>query len=304
MAQEARPGIGPIIDCNVHLWDQGDNPVFWLSDRTVVRDMLGDYDSLPDRYTLSDYRRETLGYDVRGVIWSDAGAADPLAAADWAGRGQDGTPSVIAMVTLGDPTSAAFADLVEGCRQRPLIRSVRMRLVPGLSGRAAGRDLLDDRLVRDNLGLLARSGLVATVEATSRQLGIVARLAAEFPALRIVVDHFGWPEAGPGGGDLAGHMHRLASVAAAGNVATRIDALGTIFGDWTLSRIRPWLLEVTGLFGPQRCMLGSDLPIENLRSGFGPLYAAYDAIFSGFSGEERAWLFHRTAERWYAQRDR
>ena len=303
MDQQARRGIGPIVDCNVHLWDQADNPVFWLSDRTVVRDMLGDYDSLPDRYTLPDYRRETLGYDVRGVIWSDAGAADPLAAADWAGRDRDGPP-VIAMVTLGDPTSAAFAGLVERCRQRPLIRSVRMRLVPELSGRPAGGDLLDDRLVRDNLGLLARSGLVATVEATSGQLGIVARLAAEFPALRIVVDHFGWPETGPGGEELSGHMHRLASLAAADNVATRIDAVGTIFGDWTLSRIRPWLLGVTGLFGPQRCMLGSDLPIENLRSGFGPLYAAYDAIFSGFSGEDRAWLFHRTAERWYAQHDR
>ena len=37
-----------------------------------------------------------------------------------------------------------------------------------------------------------------------------------------------------------------------------------------------------------------------LRSGFGPLYAAYGAIFSAFSADERAWLFHRTAERWYA----
>ena len=95
-------------------------------------------------------------------------------------------------------------------------------------------------------------------------------------------------------------MHRLASLAAAGNVATRIDALGTIFGDWTVPQIRPWLLEVTDIFGPQRCMLGSDVPIENLRSGFGPLYSAYDAIFSGFSDDERAWLFYRTAERWYA----
>jgi hypothetical protein len=68
VALDTRPGIGPIVDCNVHLWDQRDNPVFWLSDRTVVRDMLGDYDSLPDSYTLSDYRRETSGYDVRGVI--------------------------------------------------------------------------------------------------------------------------------------------------------------------------------------------------------------------------------------------
>jgi predicted TIM-barrel fold metal-dependent hydrolase len=50
-------------------------------------------------------------------------------------------------------------------------------------------------------------------------------------------------------------------------------------------------------------MLGSDLPVENLRSGFGPLYAAYDEIFSGATGDERAMLFHRTAEHWYANRE-
>ena len=151
--------------------------------------------------------------------------------------------------------------------------------------------------------MLASAGLVATVEAASSQLGTVTRLAAQFPDLKIVIDHFGWPAPGPSGGGLSGHAGRLASLAAAGNVATRIDAIGTIFGDWTLAQIRPWLLEVTGIFGPQRCMLGSDLPIENLRSGFSTLYTAYDAIFSGFSDSERAMLFHRTAERWYAQRD-
>jgi predicted TIM-barrel fold metal-dependent hydrolase len=208
------------------------------------------------------------------------------------------------MVTLGDPASAAFAGLVERCQQWPLIRSIRMRLVAGLSGRAAGGDLLDEPLVRDNLALLASSGLVATVEARSSQLGIVTRLAAEFPALKIVIDHFGWPTPGPEGGGLAGHIHRLAGLVATSNMATRIDAIGAIFGDWTLPQIRPWLFEVTSTFGPRRCMLGSDLPIENLRSGFGPLYAAYDAIFSGLSDDERAMLFHRTAERWYAQCDR
>ena len=288
MTQQRPLRVGPVVDCNVHLWDQRDNPVFWLSDRTLVRDMLGDYDRLPDRYTLSDYRQATLDCDVRGVIWSDAGAADPLAAADWVSRQRDGMPPVIAMVTLGDPASAAFAGLIEGCAQRPLIRSVRIRLVPELAGR------------RDNLGLLASAGLVATVEAPSSQLGTVTRLAAQFPELKIVIDHFGWPAPGPDGDGLAGHIDRLADLAAAANVATRIDAIGTIFGDWTLAQIRPWLLEAASTFGPQRCMLGSDMPIEKLRSGFGRLYAAYDATFSGFSADERAMLFHRTAERWYA----
>ena len=75
--------VGPIMDCNVHLWDQRDDPVFWLADRTLVRDMLGDYDSLPDVYRLGDYLAETDRH-VRGnytvIALSDAdadAAADP-----------------------------------------------------------------------------------------------------------------------------------------------------------------------------------------------------------------------------------
>ena len=39
--------LGPIVDCNVHL-SQRHNPVFWLTDRALVRDLIGNYDSLPD----------------------------------------------------------------------------------------------------------------------------------------------------------------------------------------------------------------------------------------------------------------
>jgi predicted TIM-barrel fold metal-dependent hydrolase len=38
--------LGPLVDCNVHLWDHRENPVFWLTDRTLVRDLIGNYDSL------------------------------------------------------------------------------------------------------------------------------------------------------------------------------------------------------------------------------------------------------------------
>ena len=225
------------------------------------------------------------------------GGRGSLAAADWVSQQQDGTPPVIAMVTLGDPTSADFPGLVERCRQRPLVRSIRIRLVPGLSGPATGGDLLDDRLVRTTWtcsparpGRNGRGGLrparhrdpagrrVPRPEDRDRPL----RLAGGGP-------HGAAAPATPP--DRPGRRR---------NAATRIDAIGTIFGHWTLAQIRPWLLEVTGIFGPQRCMLGSDLPIENLRSGFGPLYNAYDAIFSGFSDDERARLFHRTAQRRYA----
>ena len=35
--------------------------LFWLDDRTMMRDLLGDYDSLPDTFTLADYDDATSG---------------------------------------------------------------------------------------------------------------------------------------------------------------------------------------------------------------------------------------------------
>lgn len=291
-------GVAPLIDCNVHLWDQAANPIFWLTDRTLVRDMLGNYESLPDTYTLADYEREVAGRDVRGIVWSDAGAGDPMAAAAWVQRQCEELEVPCALVTLGDPADQGFAELVERFRGLPLARSVRVRLVPALVQEAAGRTLLDDEDAMANLELLAKHELVATLEATGEQLDVVADLARALPALRIVVDHFGWPQ-NPSEEGLPRHRERLSAIAAASNTATRIDAIGTIFGDWTTDRVRPWLRAATDTFGPERCMLGSDMPIERLRSGFGRLYDAYRDIFVDLTDAAHDALCGGTAKRWY-----
>jgi predicted TIM-barrel fold metal-dependent hydrolase len=290
--------LGPIVDCNVHLWDQRDNPVFWLTDRTLVRDLIGDYDSLPEVYTLVDYERETAGFPVRGIVWSDAGAADPVAAAEWVERQHEERGLVTGIVSLGDPAADGFGDLVERLRKIPLVRSIRVRLAAGLvQGAQDDSTLVAQPAVMERFGLMARHGLVATIESTSDQLGVVTRLTRELPHLKVVLDHFGWPTDLSDAGRRI-HLDRLAELAARPNVATRLDAIGTIFGAWTAERVRPWLLAVVALFGPDRCMLGSDLPIERLRSGFEPLYRAYDEIFAEHTPLDREML-RATAERWY-----
>ena len=289
--------VGPVVDSNVHLWDQRDNPVFWLQDRTLVRDMLGDYDSLPDCYALADYSDATSGFDVRGVVWSDAGAADPVAAAAWVAA-QNTAGQVIGLVALGDPTNSGFEPLVLALRRNPLVTSVRVRLVPALrTGPSAAPPDVADRLT-EGIALLADQGLVATIEAGASEIRLVADLAHRFPGLSVVLDHFGWPD------DLSDagrrdHLTWLRRVADEPNVATRIDAIGTIFGAWNRGTLRPWLHGVVEAFGPGRCMLGSDLPIETLRSSFGGLYAAYDAIFDSYSDADRRLLFGETAMRVY-----
>jgi predicted TIM-barrel fold metal-dependent hydrolase len=291
--------LGTIVDCNVHLWDQRNNPVFWLTDRTLARDMIGNYDSLPDVYTLADYERETAGFPVRGVVWSDAGAADPVAAAEWVQGQHEERGLVTGMVSLGDPATDGFGELVDRLRRIPLVRSIRVRLAAGLvQGAQQDSTLLEQPGVIEHFALMARHGLVATIEATSDQLGVVTRLTRELPDLKVVLDTFGWPTDLSDAGRRI-HLDRLAELGARPNLATRLDAIGMIFGAWTVEQVRPWLLAIVALFGADRCMLGSDLPIERLRSGFEPLYRAYDEIFAGHSPRDREMLLRDTAERWY-----
>jgi len=139
---------------------------------------------------------------------------------------------------------------------------------------------------------------VATIELTSDQLPMLTRLAGDVPDLRIVADHFGWPtDLTENGREI--HLARLAELAARPNVATRLDAIGTIFGSWSSDLVGPWLRSVVELFGADRCMLGSDLPIDRLRSTFAELYQAYDEIFAGSTSDDRVNLFGGTARRWY-----
>jgi predicted TIM-barrel fold metal-dependent hydrolase len=201
---------------------------------------------------------------------------------------------VTGIVSLGDPATDGFGDLVERLRGITGMSSIRVRLAAGSP--QGDSTPLEQPHVIEHLGLMACHGLVATIEATSDQLGVVAQFTRELPDLRVVVDHFGWAT------DLSEvgrrvHLDRLGELADRPKVATRLDAIGTIFGDWSVDQVGLWLIAVVDLFGPDRCMLGSDLPVERLRSGFEPLYRASDEMFAGHAPGDRDLLLRGTAER-------
>ena len=104
-----------------------------------MRDLIGDYDSLPDVYTLHDDQRETAAYDVRGIVWSDAGAADPVAAAEWVSGRTPRVHSSPGWSASGDPASAGFGDLLARLAGCPSCHSVRVSLAAGLAQGATPR---------------------------------------------------------------------------------------------------------------------------------------------------------------------
>jgi len=53
------------------------------------------------------------------------------------------------------------------------------------------------------------------------------------------------------------------------------------------------------IFGPERCMFGSNFPIEKLWTGYADLIGAHRAAAAQYSEPERRAIFHDNAARVY-----
>jgi len=56
-------------------------------------------------------------------------------------------------------------------------------------------------------------------------------------------------------------------------------------------------------FGPDRCMFESNFPVDMVSCSYPVLWNAFKRLTAGYSGEEKAKLFHDTAMRIYRLED-
>jgi predicted TIM-barrel fold metal-dependent hydrolase len=160
-------------------------------------------------------------------------------------------------------------------------------------------DLLTDPGWRRGVGKLRGRGLACELEIFSPQLPEFASLAAAYPELQFVLPVMGWPVDLSNEG-FAAWRHDLAAVGKCPNVAVKIFAMECIFGlKWTVAQARPWILETIAIFGPERCMFASHMPLCKLACSVQQVYAAYFEIIAGFSSAERRQMLCDTARRVY-----
>ena len=68
---------------------------------------------------------------------------------------------------------------------------------------------------------------------------------------------------------------------------------------WTADSIRPYVDAVLDAFGVERCMFGSNFPVDKLYGSYATLVAAMEELTSTLNLEERQRFFHDNAVRVY-----
>jgi len=183
----------------------------------------------------------------------------------------------------------------------PLMRGIRMQLHWHENAQyrfAASPDLTNDPTFRRNFSALADYGFSFDLQVFSGQMAGAARLAADFPATTLILQHAGMPEnlSKRGREEWRGGMELLA---ARPNVVAKLSGLGTFIHRNDPAHIAAIVRETVALFGPNRCLYGSNFPIEKLWTRYDALLDAYRAALAADPEEQKRAMLHDNAARVY-----
>jgi len=288
-----------IIDTHQHFFDFERFRYPWLNDEAFA--------GLRARYVLSDLLDDVAGVDVVGTVYVQAEVdhdTDPVLETEWVQSVSDfGGPRNLprAIVGYADLRRSDLEDTLARHCQHSLFRGVRQlaRYDPN-SERAdiARANLIKDSSWQAGYRTLPRFGLSFEMLTYPWVLGDAAQFVGSVPDVPVVLEHMGSPclkdpEA------LEIWRKGMRAFASVDHAVLKISALGEIAPGWTIASMRPIVLEAIDIFGVDRCMFGSNYPVEKLSTPYPKFWSALDEITASFTEDERNALFNRNAERFY-----
>lgn len=264
---------------------------------------MGDYAALQTTYSLQDYLSDCGSCPPVASVHVEANwrRYDPAGETRWLQSLADRTGYPQAIVCYVDLAADDPLPVLEAQAAFHNVRGVRrMSAQPGqaLASLRPGHTVLCDPRFQRNLKLLRRFGLSLDLQATPTIMVDAARLADANPDLPIALTHAGLAVDRSADG-LSQWRSALASMARRPNVCVKLSGFAMLDQCWTPASIAADVRVVTDLFGPDRCMVGTNFPVDKLRAGPAALLAAYDESFASFGEDERRCLLAGTATRFY-----
>jgi L-fuconolactonase len=276
----------PIIDTHQHLWDLSRFNLPWLSGGGPIA----------MSHLMSDYLTASEGLNIVKTVYMEVDVAPEQRAAeaeyviDLCER--EDNPMAGAVIG-GDPAASDFEAYIERFAASPYIKGVRQVLHGGL---ARGYCLRDEFVA--GVRLLGEHGLRCDLCLRPEELNDGAKLAAQCPETRFILDHCG---NAPVYGDRLQWQHGLEAAAAQPNIICKISGIVAQVktGAWRPDDLAPIIQSCAAVFGNDRIMFASDWPVCTLGTSLREWVNALQTVVAAWSETDQRKLFHDNAASFY-----
>ena len=290
----------PIVDGHHHIWRQAD--LAWLAGPMQPR-IFGPYEPIRRDYPIEEFLSDIASSGVEKSVyvqtnWPREKFEDEAA---WVQETADRTGWPHALVAYADFSVPDVRLQLDRLKRYPLMCGVRMQLhwhENPLYRFAAKPDLASDPTIRGNVVRLADYGWSFDLQVFAPQMAGAADLASACPDVTFILQHAGMLEdlSSQGRAEWRGGMKLLANRP---NVVSKLSGLGTFLHRNDPAHIADVVRDTVGLFGADRCLFGSNFPIEKLWTSYGALTGAYREVVKTLPEREQRAILHDTATRVY-----
>jgi L-fuconolactonase len=272
-----------LLDAHLHFWDPAARHHDWLAA----------YPSLQRRFSPEDLDAD--GHELAGVVFVQADCRDDEALDEvrWVAGLAREHPVIRGLVAYAPMHRGRAAErYLAALAAEPLVVGVRWLL----QGRP-GEEITSTALIH-GLRLLTEWDLTFDLCATHDQLAAVSCLVEACPRTSFVLDHLGKPPVARG--QLDPWREALAKLASFPNVACKLSGLATEAAPgWSAADVRPYLEHALAVFGPERCMIGSDWPVVTLAATAGQWFDVVLDVIASLPAAQQAAVLGGSATKTY-----
>ena len=283
------------IDSHVHFWDPSRPdwypylaPNFDLSSIGVSHGR-----DVRSVYGLDEHLANTLPAGVRTTVHINATGAPEafLPEMERISTIAESTPALGAIQGKIDLTASPreIVALLDEYQTFPLFRGVRLLRVPDFSV-AEVRAVLDWLVERQR---------TLDLGVHPHEMAGAVEVLQHYPDLDVVVEHAGWPRPADLDDDRQWRDGMAALAALGPQVRCKISGLSMALNSVDPDRLRPWIIRPLELFGSDRCMFGSNFPVDQGVAGYTDILEAHLAVLNGAGPGVVEDVFVNTAARFY-----
>jgi predicted TIM-barrel fold metal-dependent hydrolase len=289
-----------IIDAHHHIWRRRDLP--WLDGPMQPR-IFGPYEPIRRDYPIDEYLADLAATGVTKSVyvqcnWAKDRFEDEVA---YVQQAADKTGFPHAIVGYADFLASDVRPQLDRLTKYPGMRGLRMQLQWHKNPQyqfASGSDLARDPTLQKNVARLADYGWSFDLQVFAGQMSGAAELAAAAPKVTFILQHAGMIEdLSPEG--WAEWRKAMRLLAARPNIVAKLSALGTFIHKNDAAHIAAVVHETIDIFGPERCLFGSNFPVEKLWTQYADLITAYRKAIEPLGEAVARAAFHDTAARVY-----